>query len=105
MQQPTHNAAPHVAKGAAYVRSTVVDDQARARALFGLIGERCGLSNAAYTGPRVYDLLETPQTLETLQRAMTKSSADAADAGNDAKLESFLAELYRRDLIELSADS
>lgn len=105
MQQHTQNAVPHVAKGAAYVRSTVVDDQARARALFGLIGERCGLSSAAHTGPRVYDLLATPQTLETLQRAMMKDSTDAGDAAHDAKLGSFLAELYRRDLIELSADS
>ena len=89
--------------GAAFVRSTPFGNQARVRTLFELIGRRCGLADAAHTGPHVYELLETPQTIETLQRAIAQEEPQEGAA--EEVLDSFLAELYRRDLIELSPDS
>jgi hypothetical protein len=89
-----------ISQSAAYVRSVVLDDQSRGKALFGLIGEHCGLPAASSTGSRVYELLGTPQTLETLKRAIGPDNPPAPP-----QLQSFLEELYRRDLIELSADS
>jgi len=86
--------------GAAFVRSSTLNDHGRAKTLFGLIGQHCGLADAA---PRVYELLETPQTLATLERAIADDDTQNSPAAGG--LESFLAELYRRDLIELSPDS
>ena len=86
--------------GAAFVRSTVAGNQ-RARTLFGLVGQHCGLE-AAETADHIYELLATPQTTQTLQRAIAPDGKPHARA---EVLDSFLAELYRRDLIELSPDS
>jgi hypothetical protein len=88
--------------GAAFVRSRRSLDQ-HAQVLIDLIGRDCGLADSVHTSQRAYELLATPQTALTLQRAL----ADDADhvRTSTAALESFLTQLYRCDLIELSADS
>jgi hypothetical protein len=94
----------NTAPGASFVRSTVFGNQSRAKTLFELIGRRCGLADAAHTAPHVYELLATPQTVETLQRAIARGDS-YQQSMSEGVLESFLTELYRRDLIELSPDS
>jgi hypothetical protein len=91
----------NTATGASFIRSTVFGNQRRARTLFGLVGRHCGL-DAANTGAQIYELLSTPQTAETLQRAMAHDGIHRVLA---SALDSFLAELYRRDLIVLSPDT
>jgi hypothetical protein len=56
------------------------------------------------TSRRIWELLETPQTIETLCRVITdSSSADQEGCGRAVKL--FLADLYDQDLIQVSPDS
>jgi hypothetical protein len=56
------------------------------------------------TPQRVWDLLETPQTVQTICRVLAREHAvdpDTCDPG----VKSLLAQLYREDLIQLSPDS
>lgn len=55
-------------------------------------------------GERIWELLETPQTLETLCRALHVETLTDPPAGGRA-VESVLVKLFERDLIEVSADS
>jgi hypothetical protein len=55
-------------------------------------------------GQRIWELLETPQTIETLCRALHVDALPDPPACGRA-VESILIRLYERDLIEVTADS
>ncbi|MGH8175395.1 MAG: PqqD family protein [Steroidobacter sp.] len=53
---------------------------------------------------RIWDLLETPQTVETICRVL-KTEFDLTPAASVEGVKIVLAELYREDLIQLSPDT
>jgi hypothetical protein len=55
-------------------------------------------------GERIWELLETPQTIETLCRALHVEAITETPA-SDRAVESLLVKLYEHDLIEVAADS
>jgi hypothetical protein len=55
-------------------------------------------------GERIWALLETPQTIETLCRVLSVEALAGTQLRGRA-VESFLEKLYEQDLIEVTADS
>ncbi len=85
---------PEIAENAAYVRSSRTD---------GLIGSKAGADVASPPAKQMWKLLATPQTVESLSRALSKeqSTSTVSRQGIVAALERLLA----RDMIELSPDA
>ena len=85
---------PEIAENAAYVRSSRTD---------GLIGSKAGADVASAPAKQMWELLTTPQTVESLSRALSKeqSTSTVSRQGIVAALERLLA----REMIELSPDA
>jgi Coenzyme PQQ synthesis protein D (PqqD) len=64
------------------------------------LGDEC----PATTARRIWELLETPQTVETLCRVLRRElNVDQDACGHDVRI--VLTELLREDLIQLSPDT
>jgi hypothetical protein len=86
----------HVSTSAAYIRKGEFADQPALR-----VADMRG----AVIEEQVWALLKTPQTVESLQRAVSRS-ADGPEAQADRSyIERMLKRLINADLIELSPDS
>lgn len=88
---------------ASYLRNLDECDPQGKQATLRTICERSRLGTPG-TPQRVWELLETPQTVETICRVLTREGSvdpDTCDPG----VKSLLAQLYREDLIQLSPDS
>jgi hypothetical protein len=85
---------PEIAENAAYVRSSRTD---------GAIGGLTGAHMASAPAEELWKLLATPQTVESLSRALSKepSTSTVSRQGIMAALERLLA----REMIELSPDA
>jgi hypothetical protein len=85
-----------VSTSAAYIRKANLSDQPT---------QRVADMRGAVIEEQVWALLKTPQTVESLQRAVSRS-ADGNDAVADrGYIERMLRRLLDADLIELSPDS
>lgn len=87
--------------GASYLQNS--DPLARSQAVVASICERSELAPEGVS-QRIWDLLETPQTVATICRVLShECHLDPKASGPAVQL--LLADLYERDLIELSPDS
>jgi Coenzyme PQQ synthesis protein D (PqqD) len=87
--------------GASYLQNS--DPLARSQAVLTSICERSELAPAGVS-LRIWDLLETPQTVGTICRMLSNEWHLDPKAFHPA-VEALFAELYARDLIELSPDT
>ncbi len=87
---------------ASYRRAEALDEQGKQPVLMAIC-ERSSLGTPG-TSQRIWELLETPQTIATICRVLTREQAIDSDIC-DTGVKSFLAQLYREDLIQLSPDS
>jgi hypothetical protein len=87
--------------GASYLQNS--DPRARSQTVLASICERSELASEGIS-QRIWDLLETPQTVATICRVLSNECHLDPDASGPA-VRSLLAELYERDLIELSPDT
>lgn len=87
---------------ASYLRSPdgLIEEK---RSTLAAICERSRLG-APGTAQRIWELLETPQTISTICRVLTRERALDSDLC-DPGVKSLLAQLYREDLIQLSPDT
>jgi hypothetical protein len=88
-----------ILRTASYVRHPRAAEQAQSHhAILASLGQQAqiGVEEAA----QVWDLLETPQTVDTLCRSVGHGRALKSEG-----ITNLLAELYDRDLIQLSPDS
>lgn len=84
---------------ASYVRNPrAMQEAERQHAILATIGEQAEIG--AEETAHVWDLLETPQTVDTICRSI---GADG-ELGSE-RIITLLAELYDKDLIQLSPDS
>ena len=84
---------------ASYVRNPRAMQQAeRQHAILATIGEHAEIG--ADETAQVWDLLETPQTVDTICRSIGANG----DLGSE-RITTLLAEMYDKDLIQLSPDS
>jgi hypothetical protein len=58
---------------------------------------------APHATQRIWELLETPQTVATICRVLVNEGE--LNQGCEPQVKSFLAKLYREDLIQLSPDT
>jgi hypothetical protein len=84
---------------ASYVRrARATQDAERQRAILTGLGEQADLDPDETS--QLWDLLETPQTVDTLCR-----SIGAEESPDSERITQLLADLYEKDLIQLSPDS
>lgn len=84
---------------ASYVRNpAAVKNRERQNAILASISERVDLDSEQAS--QVWELLQTPQTVETLRRSL--ASDEALD---NERITSLLATLYDQDLIQVSPDT
>jgi hypothetical protein len=84
---------------ASYVRNpAAVRNQGSQNAILASISERVHLDSEQAS--QVWELLQTPQTVETLRRSL--ASDEALD---NERITSLLATLYDQDLIQVSPDT
>lgn len=84
---------------ASYVRRTrSTQDAEQQRAILTTLGEQADLD--ADEATQLWDLLETPQTVDTLCRSIGSEEPPDSD-----RITQLLADLYEKDLIQLSPDS
>ena len=88
---------------ASYLRTPHSSDTHSEDIVLFSICEHSGLGSPDVSR-RVWDLLETPQTVATICRTLaSEHRVERSDC--DQEVKSFLAELYHEDLIQLSPDS
>lgn len=91
-----------ILRTASYMRSSSASSQRTSEAALRSILSDPDLDRDG--GERIWELLETPQTIETLCRALHVEARTDTPARGRA-VESLLVKLYEHDLIEVTADS
>jgi hypothetical protein len=100
MEIPWEAAMTHVSSSAAYIRKDKLVNESALRAALHAVGMFDSVVDA-----EVWELLETPHTVVSLQRATTQSTTGSENQPDRVHIESMLQRLLDADLIELSPDS
>jgi hypothetical protein len=67
-------------------------------------GAASAMPDAPHATQRIWELLETPQTVATICRVLVKEG-ELQPEGCEPEVKSLLTKLYREDLIQLSPDT
>lgn len=92
----------HILPSGSYLRQSHSPAPRRNEAVLASLCERHSLGPPE-AARRIWELLETPQTVESLCRVLAREYSLPRSCGQQIK--SFLGDLYERDLIQVSPDT